>query len=376
MKKPLNPFITSGYLSPEYFCDREIESEKLIKELINGNNVALISTRRMGKTGLIQHCFSNPLIEQHYYTFFVDIYATKSLRDFVFSLSKVILEGLKPYGKKALEGFWNSLKSLQAGISFDASGVPSFHAQLGDIHAAENTLEEIFYYLEKAGKHCFVAIDEFQQIANYPEKNVEALLRTKIQHCKNANFIFAGSQRNTLGKMFTASSRPFYQSVSVMHLESINIDRYVDFACKHFKSYNRHIAPETVKSIYEMFDGITWYMQKVLNTLFIITAPNKQMNDGALEDAISSIIDSYKYAYQETLFRLPEKQKELLIAINKEGRATGITSGNFVHKYKLPSASSVQSAIKSLLEKDYITFEQGEYFIYDRFLGLWLKENF
>ncbi len=139
MKKPLNPFITSGYLSPEYFCDRENESEQLLRELMNGNNVAMISTRRMGKTGLIQHCFNNPQIEKKYYTFFVDIYATKSLRDFVFSLSKVILEGLKPYGKKALEGFWNSVKSLQAGISFDAAGVPSFHAQLGDIQVAENT---------------------------------------------------------------------------------------------------------------------------------------------------------------------------------------------------------------------------------------------
>ena len=54
--KPLkNPFITSGYESAEYFCDREQESENLIREVTNGNNLALISTRRMGKTGLIQH---------------------------------------------------------------------------------------------------------------------------------------------------------------------------------------------------------------------------------------------------------------------------------------------------------------------------------
>ena len=86
-----NPFVTSGYISPEFFCDREEESERLIQE-ISGNNLALISTRRMGKTGLIQHCFQQDGIVHDYYTFFVDIYATKSLRDFVFSLSKVIFE--------------------------------------------------------------------------------------------------------------------------------------------------------------------------------------------------------------------------------------------------------------------------------------------
>lgn len=44
-----NPFITSGYISPAYFCDRKKESEILIREVTNGNNIAIISTRRMGK---------------------------------------------------------------------------------------------------------------------------------------------------------------------------------------------------------------------------------------------------------------------------------------------------------------------------------------
>ena len=48
-----NPFVTSGYIAPEYFCDREKETEELLRWLVNENNVAIISTRRMGKTGLI-----------------------------------------------------------------------------------------------------------------------------------------------------------------------------------------------------------------------------------------------------------------------------------------------------------------------------------
>lgn len=45
-----NPFITSGYASADYFCDRHKESERLVREVVNGNNLALVSTRRMGKT--------------------------------------------------------------------------------------------------------------------------------------------------------------------------------------------------------------------------------------------------------------------------------------------------------------------------------------
>lgn len=244
MTRVNNPFITSGYISADYFCDREIESKQLIREIVNGNNLAIISTRRMGKTGLIQHCFHSKELSKEYYTFFVDIYATKSLRDFIFSLSKVILESLKPFGKKAVEIFINSVLSLQAGISYDFTGTPSFNIQLGDIQNSMATLEEIFKYLAKADKPCIVAIDEFQQITNYSEKNVEALLRTHIQHCNNAQFIFAGSQRHTMGNMFLSASRPFYQSVSMMHLESIAIEKYIDFVRNHFKKADRTITPD------------------------------------------------------------------------------------------------------------------------------------
>ena len=371
-----NPFITSGYISADYFCDREAESKQLIREIVNGNNLAIISTRRMGKTGLIQHCFHSKELSKEYYTFFVDIYATKSLRDFIFSLSKVILESLKPFGKKAVEIFINSVLSLQAGISYDFTGTPSFNIQLGDIQNSMATLEEIFKYLAKADKPCIVAVDEFQQITNYSEKNVEALLRTHIQHCNNAQFIFAGSQRHTMGNMFLSASRPFYQSVSMMHLESIAIEKYIDFARNHFKNADRRITPETIRIVYDRFDGVTWYVQKTLNVLFAFTPVGATCDESMVEPAIASVVDSYRFNYQETLFRLPERQKELLVAIAKEGNAKSITSGEFVKRYSLTSPSSVQAAVKGLLEKDFITLFNGSYSIYDKLFEIWLRESY
>lgn len=371
-----NPFITSGYVSADYFCDRRQESERLVREVINGNNLALVSTRRMGKTGLIRHCFQFPEIKQNYYTFFIDIYDSRSLRDLVFALSKEILEGLKSVGKKALQSFWESMKSLQASISFDVNGMPSLNLGLGDIQNPSNTLDEIFRYLEKANKPCLVAIDEFQQITGYVEGNVEATLRTYVQHCNNARFIFAGSQRHVMGNMFLTASRPFYQSVSMMHLESIPLEEYVAFARRHFEHASKSIEESVVEEIYQRFEGVTWYIQKVLNALFDMTAERGVCDVKMVPEAIRQIIDSFRYTYSEILFRLPEKQKELLIAITKEGKAKAITSGAFIKKYKLASASSVQSALKGLLEKEFVTQEMGVYQIYDRFLGIWLQENY
>lgn len=52
-----NPFILYGYESEQYFCDRKDETQQLLQSLENGNNVALIAPRRIGKTGLIGNLF-------------------------------------------------------------------------------------------------------------------------------------------------------------------------------------------------------------------------------------------------------------------------------------------------------------------------------
>ena len=371
-----NPFVTSGYIAPEYFCDREKETEELLRWLLNENNVAIISTRRMGKTGLIQHCFQLAEVKDHYYTFLIDIYATKTLREFVFQLGKAILTALKPKGRKTWELFINSLTSLKAGFTFDMSGMPQWNIELGDVKSPETTLDEIFHYLSLSDKPGIVAIDEFQQVAQYPEKNTEALLRTYIQHCPNARFVFAGSQRHLMGEMFISPARPFYQSVSILHLAAIDRQKYIEFARHHFKRAGKEMEESAVTTVYQQFEGVTWYIQKVLNTLYDMTPEHGVCKVEMVSEAIRQIIDSFRYTYSEILFRLPEKQKELLIAITKEGKAKAITSGAFIKKYRLASASSVQSALKGLLEKDFVTQEKGVYQIYDRFLGIWLKENY
>ena len=90
-----NPFVTNGYVSPEYFCDREKETAKIVSLLTNENNIALISPRRLGKTDLLRHCFGQPEIKEHYHTFIIDIYATSSVRDFVNVFGKAVLEDRK-----------------------------------------------------------------------------------------------------------------------------------------------------------------------------------------------------------------------------------------------------------------------------------------
>lgn len=370
----INPFITSAYISPAYFCDRVMETTVLLRYLTNGNHVALISPRRLGKTGLIAHSFHQNKIQQEYYTFLIDIYATKNLQELVFELGKSILNGLRPFGRKAWDAFLNSVSSLRSSISFDYTGNPSWNLEMGDIKAPVVTLDEVFQYIEHADKPCLIAIDEFQVIAKYPEKNVEALLRTQIQHCNNATFIFSGSQRHMMGEIFTSPSRPFYQSTAIMDLKPIQEEVYCEFAQHHFSNNGKHIETDAVHNVFQRFEGITWYIQFVLNSLYSLTQDRETCTIDKVEIAIDNILAQLSFTYSSLLFQLPAKQKEVLMAICKEGKAKEITSSRFLNTYKL-TASSVQGAIKGLLDKDFVTYELGIYSVYDKFFEEWLKRQ-
>lgn len=373
----LNPFVVGRYVSDYYFCDREKETEFLTKQIMNGKNVALISPRRMGKTGLIRHCFNNEKIRNEFYTFFVDIYSSTSLPEFVYLLGKNIYEVLKPQKNAWKERFFQIISSLRMGFKLDAiTGEPTFDIGLGDIQSPQITLDEIFNYLESADKPCIVAIDEFQQIGTYAEGNIEALLRTKIQQCRQTMFIFSGSKRHTMSNMFNSSSKPFYQSAITMGLSPIPADTYTMFACRMFEEREKRIKPDVVEKVYQKFDGCTWFVQMIMNELFALTGQNECCEEDKIDTAWNNVIMTQESSYKDLLSHLAPKQKMMLLAIAKEGEASEITSSAFIQKYKLTSASSVQAAITPLIKNDLITKEKNTYRVYDYFLAEWLRKEY
>lgn len=368
-----NPFITSGYVSPEYFCDRENETQQLVQNIQGHSHTVLISPRRMGKTGLIEHCFNQEVIKNDYHTFFLDIYSTMNLNDFVFLLGNRICRSLKTKDKQLMEMFVKVVKSIQFTIGFDEAGMMNGSFGLGDIKDSQRSLEEIFLYLAEAKRPCVVAIDEFQQIEKYPEKNVEALLRTYIQHCSNATFIFAGSQRHIIQNMFASASKPFYNSSSMMSLAPIAKEKYVEFAVRMFAIFGKVCAPEYIDNLYDTLEGHTWYMQAVLYLAFYMT--DKKCSPTIINEALIKRVTDNEDVFESMYYGLSERQRSTLKAIAAEGKAKQTQSVAFIKKYGLTSASSVQSAIRQLMDKDLVTTEKGSYRVDDRFFGFWLKNQ-
>lgn len=370
----MNPFIITGKIPEKYFCDRRNEAGRIIRGVTQGDNLCLISERRMGKSKLISFCYDKPEISDSHYTFYVDILHTKSFREFTYQFGQTVFTQLIPQSRKMLMSLVQGLKSLNAKFGFNAmTGLPEFSLELGDITRPEYTVEEIFRWLENADKPCIVAFDEFQQIGKYPENNIEALLRSYIQNLGNVHFIFAGSERHMISQMFLSSARPFYNSASVIELPPISKNEYIPFVDGLFKEADKNILIDDILKIYDMFEGNTWCMQKTFHEAFAITQEHGTCTLETLRQTIDSILEESSTGYRLMLSGIPTRQKELLYAIAAEWKASKITGVDFIRKYSLASSSSVQTAAASLRKNDLIDTADGIWYVPDIMLRLYLQ---
>ena len=251
------------------------------------------------------------------------------------------------------------------------TGVPQVTIDLSPTEE-ESTLKEIFEYLASSEKRCYIAIDEFQQITEYQDKGVEALLRSYIQFLPNVNFIFAGSKQHVMQEMFMSSKKPFYQSTQLLTIDTIDKDKYAHFAMNHFAKHHTSLPEEVFYGIYEKFDGHTWYVQNLLNRLY---GYNCDVDIDLVEYADKQIVSELSYFYADLLTAYSAGHVRLLKAIAKEGCVKEVLSGDFISRHRLRAASSVNSALKKLLDNELVYPSENGYIIYDRFMGEWLRNQ-
>ena len=369
-----NPFLVYGYEGPHYFCDREEETRKLVSALENGRNVTLAAPRRIGKTGLIHNVFHQVRNSgDDIICIYVDIFPTRCLADFVHLLGKAVFEAVQSQGERLLSKVMTLLGSCRPAISIDPlTGSPNFSIDIAP-SMEEKTLSDIFDCLEKSDTPVYIAIDEFQQVAYYPESGTEAMLRSRIQFMHNVHFIFSGSQQHLIYEMFLSAKRPFYNSTQIMTLTTIPLESYYKFAESLFAEGGRTIDETQFKFIYDSFEGHTWYVQTILNRLYESGGDVTEREQ--VTDAIRTIVRENTMVYQSTIAMLPDKQLQVLKALAKEGKTATPNKGSFIQKYSLKAASSVSSALTSLVDKELVYRSQEGYSVYDRFMEIWLRED-
>ena len=370
-----NPFILEPYRSKEFFCDREKETEALITNIANGRNTALISPRRFGKTGLIFRVFDEiELRNLPIETLYVDISDTSSLSDFIRVLSDAV--AAKMGKQQKIADFFKSLKSVRPLLSYDpVTASPQVSVTFIDDAQKQNTLNDILDYLENYQQKVVLAIDEFQQIREYGESNMEAVLRKHVQHLRNVRFIFCGSKKHVMTDMFSNAKKPFYESTSFLYLSKLSTPVYADFIKEMFRSFGKTITDDSITFILEWTKAHTFYTQRLCNEVFARSAETVEMND--VLKAAEYLIDSERERFQEIRRLVTPSQWKMLVALASEGSVSSITSSRFLSKYGITSGPTAIRNITSLIEKELVLATTDEdktsYSVYNVFLSRYLE---
>lgn len=112
-------------------------------------------------------------------------------------------------------------------------------------------------------------------------------------------------------------------------------------------------------------------MQVLLNRLY---EQYETVNDvRQAESVLLQILEENTPVYQNFIALLTDNQLALMQAIAKEGLVIAPNSGEFIKRYGLKAPSSVNTAMKSLQEKELIYKSSAGYMVYDRFMGMWLQ---
>lgn len=368
-----NPFPEYGYFGPEYFCDREQETEELINALVNGSNVTLMAPRRIGKTGLISHAFERMKAnDKNVRCFYVDIFSTKTFNQMVQFIANAVIGKLDSPSQSVMRKLNGFVSALRPTVSQDPiTGMPTFSVSVTS-ERARDTLQQVFEYMKESGRQCYLAIDEFQQVSRYAEIGADAFIRSIIQFVPNVHIIFSGSQQHLLADMFMSPEHPFFNSSQIMTIGTINANAYRAFANRFFARQKREMSEEAFVYLYDMVDGQTWYVQKILNRLY--RTPKGKLDREDVFRATDKILHEQEINYQSNYNLLTDNQAQLLTAIACEGRVNAPTSLDFILRHQLPAPSSIKMALKSLQDKEFLFYDvkQG-YMVYDRFFGMWLK---
>jgi hypothetical protein len=300
------------------------------------------------------------------------------LNDFIELLAEATLRKF-PEKTTIGEHFLLFLKGLRPLISYDAiSGEPQIQIAYHSAQEQEYTLQGLLQFLDSQSLPVVVAIDEFQQIIQFPEQNVEALLRTCIQPLKNTRFIFCGSRKDMMTAMFSNAKRPFFSSTQYLSLDKIESGVYASFIKNLFEKDKINIEQDAIDFILTWTKCHTFFTQSVCNMTYQMAEKTVKLED--VKAACVELLKRSEPVFFQYRQLLTSAQWNFLIAVAKEGEVKQLTAKKFINQYNIGTPSDARRISQSLIEKELLLETQTKtetvYQVYDLFLSRWLEREY
>ena len=365
----MNPFKYGQIVTDVDFCSR-LSLEKILREhIISGQNVLIEGERRTGKSSLIIKT-ANEI--KNYRILYIDINQIKTLNDLInrITCSLVSLDKQSHFFEKLVK----VISHLRPSVSIDSyTGNPSISFNANQVippKSIEQLLE--FIYQEHSNKKNIVVFDEFQDILNLNNyESIVAILRSRIQFHSNMPYVFSGSVRKNMDKIFYDPDSPFFKSAIKMEVGALEKEIFGDYIKEKFFSGKRKIESSAIDTIFIKTEENPGDVQELCNALWSITEYNTTITQRNIDDALKVIFSREKEFYEHTISLLTNHQLRCLVAIANLG-GSGIQSGEFLEYSGILHASSIKKAATRLIDLKILYNYKREYRFNSPFFRSWL----
>ncbi|MGD2014024.1 MAG: hypothetical protein PVH37_15390 [Desulfobacterales bacterium] len=382
-----NPFLFGKIVTDKHFCNREKERQLITDNLMGGQSIVVISSRRMGKSSLLA-VVSNKLESQGMVCGRIDFFALNSIRKILGETVRVCAQmmldqetNLKRFLSLAADVF----KRTRIAIEPTPDGNVSIKPEVGlpaDIHTSlSEAILGLDRLLEKKKKQGLLVMDEFQEIALIDKDGsnaLEAEFRTVVQSAKKLSFAFLGSQANLLSEMFTARQRPFFQAAKIIQLGPIDRRSLKSYIRRRYLSVG--IKVDKIEEVLNLVEGHPDYTQRYCSHLYdIVTALAEpptviELDESLFRQGLDAMIDGCELIFIPEWQTFPLRQQQVLSVLAENGPLRRVSAVNLA-EYDM-THTSFNTALRQLIRKGLLREdENGNYYLVDPIFRRWISRR-
>ena len=368
-------FVYGVAVEGQNFTDRVKETKRLKLDFENGQNIILISPRRMGKTSLVRKVQS--LVDKkNITTVYVDIYDCRSEYEFYNKFAIALMKQTANKTDAILKNIKDFLIRISPKISFSPEPNSDISLSLG-ITEKEYSAEEILQLpeklAEKTGKHIVVCIDEFQQIGEFKNSlNVQKKMRGIWQLQNNVSYCLFGSKKHMLSNIFQNKRMPFYQFGDIQFLQPISTDDWKPFIHNKFAEKKIAISDEIIEKICETVQNQSSYVQQLAWNVMLNA--DEDVDDATLKTAIDDMLNQNSMLFLQQIDGLTTYQMNFLKAIANDIHSD-FTSKEVMSNYDFGTKSNVVRIKSNLIKRELIEETTDGFVFSDPVFKLWFTRE-
>ena len=377
-----NPFVYGEIVPAASFVDREVELDRLGRDLYAGQKVFLISPRRYGKSSLVRQALRSAarsgaltvevqVSSYSSYVSFLEGYAralasAETRLDRARSWLSEMLSGVRPEVR---------LEPDEAGRAQVAVSFPAVRTDRDVSHLAQQVFALPGKIAEARRKRMAIALDEFQGIAAFNGGSVEHALRAAVQQQRQVGYVFSGSEPALMERML-GKSRPFYKAGPVMRLQKIPADRFSAFIEARFKASGFKPAPGLGSAIVDLAGNLPYDVQRLAHEVWddLKAGGGRAATLEDLHDTLKRLLGEHETLFEATWQRLTLAQRAALrAAVLEDGRE--LLSSDVRARHRLSGTSTVQASLAALVREDILTREGSRYAVVDSLFREWVARR-